>query len=77
MPNIAKTDLAGYIETIIRESGSEGSVRTNLTNFVWDLFVTQPSATAPTVANKNQSIVDMIASATSLQEPFKNPNKTK
>ena len=77
MANIAKTDLASFIETIIKESGSEGSIRVNLTNFIWDLFVTQPSATAPTVANKQQSVVDMIASATSLQEPMKNPNKTK
>jgi hypothetical protein len=63
MANMTKTNLAYDIDKILKNSGSDGAKVTNVVNYVWDCFVTQPSATAPTTVNEATALSDTQTTA--------------
>lgn len=74
---MTKANLNTDIKAIMDSSGSPGGMLTNITNFVWDCFVTQPSASAPSSANEDTAMTDTITTAnTELTETFRVSNLT-
>lgn len=77
MANMTKANLNTDIKAIMDSSGSPGGMLTNITNYVWDCFVTQPAATAPTTGNESTAMTDTITTANSeFTETFRVPNLT-
>jgi len=63
MANMTQANLNADIRQIFMNSGSPNAAMVNVQNYVWDCFVTQPSATAPTLANEAQAMTDTITTA--------------
>ena len=63
MPNMTQANLNADIRTIFVSSGSMNAAMVNVQNYVWDCFVTQPSATPPSQANEAQAMTDTKTTA--------------